>query len=103
MIENSLEEFRDGVRRGTKSAIFRILAEVHRELVNEPNENVIRYFWKRFRLVGFSKIRRAVNLYLQQLGYHEIGPERFSRNRSDDHSKHMIDIGLFLINQAYIV
>lgn len=101
MVENALEEFRDGVRKGAKSTLFQILAEIHKELADKPNESVYRHFWKRFRLVGYSKIRRGVNLYLLRLGFRAIGPERFTRNRSVEHTAHVIEIGLFLINQAY--
>lgn len=100
---DSLEEFKDGVKKATKSTMFKILAEMHRELIDEPNESAIRYFWKVFRLSGFRKIKRAVDLYLKQNGHREIGPERFCRNRSADGIKSMVDIGLFLINEAYSV
>lgn len=103
MVENALEEYRDGVRSGIKATLFQILAEMHKEFIDKPSAGAIRYFWKRFRLMGFSKIRRKVDVYLHQLGYRGIGPERFSRNRSVEHSTHMIDVGLFLIVQAYLV
>lgn len=103
MGENALEQFRDGIRRGITATVFQILTEVHKDLSDKPNEKVIRYFWKRFRLIGYSKIRCAVDLYLHQLGYYEIGPDKFSRIRAVNHCKHMTDIGLFLINQAYRV
>lgn len=103
MSENILEEFRDSIRCGTKSIIFQLLAEMYKELINEPNENVIEHFWKRFRLIGYSKIKCAADLYLHKFGYYEFGPERFSRIRTVEHSKHVIGIGIFLINQAYRV
>lgn len=101
MGENALEEFRDGIRRGIKAAVFQILTEMHKDLSSNPSESVIQHFWKRFRLIGYSKIKRAVDLYLYQCGYYEIGADRFFRIRTVDHSKQMIDIGMFLIQQAY--
>lgn len=103
MGENALEEFRDGVRRGIKSTFFQILTEMHKDLTNEPNENVIQYFWRRFRSIGYLKIKCAVDLYLHQFGYYEISPDRFTRIRTVNHSKPVIDIGIFLINQAHHV
>lgn len=103
MGENVLEAYRDRIRRDCKATVFRILVEVHKELIDNANKDVIQTFWKRFRLIGYAKIKCAVDLYLYQFGYNEIGPESFSRIRTADHSKHMIDIGIFLINQAYRV
>lgn len=103
MEESAFKEFQDGIRRATKSISFQILTEIHTILFNEPNVAAIRYFWKRFRVVGYSKIKRIVDLYFHRFGYYEIGPERFSRIRCVSHSKHVIDIGIFLVHQAYFV
>lgn len=64
MEQNALEEFRDDIRQGTKSTIFQILTEIHTELIEKPHGNVIQYFWKCFRLVGYFKIKCAADLYL---------------------------------------
>lgn len=103
MAENAFEEFRDGIRRATKSTLFKILTEIHTELRNEPNVYAIEHFWKRFRLIGYAKIKQAVDLYLHRFGYYQIGPERFNRLRRVDHSKHMIGAGILLIKQAYFL
>lgn len=99
-----MEEFRDSIRYGTKSAVFQILTEMHRELMTESNKGVVQQFWNRFRLIGYSKIKRAVDLYLHGFGYYELNdPETFGRMRNVDQSKHIIGIGIFLINQIHRV